>query len=355
LAFLLLRVPSLTSPAGSFRCRLTYPGSLPSSRHYRSASTRREGCHALASFRPQVFATSRRFSPPSGFAGFFHPAATSRVVAVQGLLSSRSGAGSSPAHSPLPLSPRALTGHCLGVSLSRPAGRRMPRSGCLDFEAFLRARQRCLRFGYQPHRSPLPSSVFISSRSSTTALVLVYPKPPAPDVASGALNSLRLALSVFQRQPRFLGLPRNQPARDFRAFRLKSPWLPRSTRLPALSRSGASLPAQRRWLITSPCPLAVVTQSPHRTLLGRFAFASRRPPDATLWMPRLRGLPPREVALPTVWGSAKPQPAPLFGFHLLQVVLHRLGFGLPKTSRSRRCLRGFELPSTRPQRISAAG
>jgi hypothetical protein len=38
---------------------------------------------------------------------------------------------------------------------------------------------------------------------------------------------------VFQRQPRFLGLPRNQPARDFRAFRLKSPWLPRSTRLPA--------------------------------------------------------------------------------------------------------------------------
>jgi hypothetical protein len=29
---------------------------------------------------------------------------------------------------------------------------------------------------------------------------------------------------VFQRQPRFLGLPRNQPARDFRAFRPKSPW-----------------------------------------------------------------------------------------------------------------------------------
>ena len=160
MASLLLRVPSLKSPACIFRCRPTYPGSLPSSRHHRSASTRREGCQAFASFRPQVFATSRRFPPPSGFAGFFHPAATSRVVAVQGLLSPRSGAGSSPARSPLSLPPRALTGPCLGSPLSRSTGRRMPRSGCLDFEAFLRAGQRCLRFGYQPPRRPLPSSVF---------------------------------------------------------------------------------------------------------------------------------------------------------------------------------------------------
>jgi hypothetical protein len=29
---------------------------------------------------------------------------------------------------------------------------------------------------------------------------------------------------VFQRRARFLSLPRNQPARDFRAFRPKSPW-----------------------------------------------------------------------------------------------------------------------------------
>jgi hypothetical protein len=75
----------------------------------RSASTSREGCQAFAPFRPQVFATSRRFSPPSGFAGLFHPAATSRVVAVQGLLSPRSRDPSSRSRSPMPLSSRVLT------------------------------------------------------------------------------------------------------------------------------------------------------------------------------------------------------------------------------------------------------
>jgi hypothetical protein len=87
----------------------------------RSASTSREGCQASAPFRPQVFATSRRFAPPSGFAGLFHPAATSRVVAVQGLLSPRSRDPSSRSRSPLPLSSRALTGPP-GSSLSRPTG-----------------------------------------------------------------------------------------------------------------------------------------------------------------------------------------------------------------------------------------
>jgi hypothetical protein len=37
-----------------------------------------------ATFRPQVFSTSRRFPPPSGFAGLFHPAATSRVFPFRG-------------------------------------------------------------------------------------------------------------------------------------------------------------------------------------------------------------------------------------------------------------------------------
>jgi hypothetical protein len=54
----------------------------------------REVCQSLASFRPQVFSTSRRFPPRFGFAGLFHPASH-----VQGCR--RSGAS-------LPAQPRAL-------------------------------------------------------------------------------------------------------------------------------------------------------------------------------------------------------------------------------------------------------
>jgi hypothetical protein len=137
--------PPQSSFAQISRSHLSMPAYLPRVSSLIAASPERvhfrEGSHAFATFRPQVFATSRRFPPPSGFTGFFHPAATSRVVAVQGLLSPRSGAGSSPARSPLPLPPRALTGHCLGECRFRVfAGHRMPRSGCPDFEAFLRAR-----------------------------------------------------------------------------------------------------------------------------------------------------------------------------------------------------------------------
>ena len=113
----------------------------------RSASTSREGCQALAPFRPQVFATSRRFPPPSGFASLFHPAATSRVVAVQGLLSPRSRAPSSRPRSPLPLSSRKLTDPPAVRSRVPPADR-VPHPRSLGFEALLRARSRCLRFGY---------------------------------------------------------------------------------------------------------------------------------------------------------------------------------------------------------------
>jgi hypothetical protein len=76
---------SSSSPWGDTSCR----GSRPSSRHHRAASTRRESTPAPATFRPQAFSASRRFPPPLGFAGLFHPAATSRV-SVQGFLPLRS-------------------------------------------------------------------------------------------------------------------------------------------------------------------------------------------------------------------------------------------------------------------------
>ena len=181
LAFLLLRVPSLKPPTCIFRCRLTYPGSRPSSRHHRSASTIREGCHALASFRPQVFSTSRRFSPLSGFAGLFHPASH-----VQGCR--RSGAS-------LPAQPRSLleSRFLLAVAvqsphrflqdglLSQPACPRMPLSERLGFEAFLRARQRCVRFGITSPQ-PAPLFGFHLLQVVNHRLGFGYPKPSARDV-----------------------------------------------------------------------------------------------------------------------------------------------------------------------------
>ena len=224
MAFLLLRVPSLKSPAGIFRWPHTYPGSHPSSRHHWSASTSREGCQAFATFRPQAFTASRRFPPPSGFTGLFHPAATSRVVAVQGLLSPRSKAASSAAHAPVPLSSRALTGPCPAVRFRVPPAAGCHTRGCLDFEAFLRARQRCVRFGVSLPAARSPLRFFLlqvvnhrlgSGSPESPAHSVVLPRLLSPD---------SIALSVFQRRARFLSLPRNQPARDFRAFRPKSPW-----------------------------------------------------------------------------------------------------------------------------------
>jgi hypothetical protein len=200
----------------------------------RSASTSREGCQASAPFRPQVFATSRRFAPPSGFAGLFHPAATSRVVAVQGLLSPRSRDPSSRSRSPLPLSSRALTGPP-GSSLSRPTGnpastpeeastsRLCSTRGRVAYGSgiSLPAARSPLRFFSPPGRQPPPRLQFPQSHplatipSETLRLGVFYAPPRSAPSA---------ALSVFQRRARFLGLPRNQPARDFRAFRPKSPW-----------------------------------------------------------------------------------------------------------------------------------
>jgi hypothetical protein len=177
---------------------LTYPGSRPSSRHNQSASTRREGCQALASFRPQVFSTSRRFSPPSGFAGFFHPAATSRVVAVQGLLSPRSRAPSSRAASPLPLPLRALTGTRVVRLFGAPLV-----IGCHPRSVRLRgfdprgAALSAARVFASPQLAPLFG--FFSSRSSTAA---VSSSSPEPSARNDSLESSSCS-ALFGRSQRF--------------------------------------------------------------------------------------------------------------------------------------------------------
>jgi len=172
---------------------LAYPGFRPSSRHHRGAFTGCEGCHALTTFRPQAFSASRRFAPLSGFASLFHPAATSRVVAVQGVLSSRSCPSSSKALAPLLLSSLVLE--------SFPK-KQLSRRSRLSSEAFIHARPRSLRFGVSLPVSRSPLRFSVSSRSSSTAFDSDYSESSAHDVASTAPPSPKEKLCCFSRLQR---------------------------------------------------------------------------------------------------------------------------------------------------------
>jgi hypothetical protein len=198
LGVLLLRVPSLHFSRSYLSVRaLAYPGFRPSSRHHRGASTRCEGCHALTMFRPQAFSASRRFAPPSGFASLFHLAATSRVVAVQGVLSPRSRPTSSVVLAPLPFSfhlPRCTEVHDSSRRIRPPSpfrGRSM-RRGRLDSEAFIHARPRSLRFGVSLPASRSPLRFSVSSRSSTAAFATDYPAASTHGVAGSTLRKALL-------------------------------------------------------------------------------------------------------------------------------------------------------------------
>ena len=75
----------------------------------RKVSTHCVRSPAPAKFRPQVFATSRRFAPPSRCAGLFRPAATSRVSPFRDFSRFCEGHGSSPQPFPHAVGPNALT------------------------------------------------------------------------------------------------------------------------------------------------------------------------------------------------------------------------------------------------------
>jgi hypothetical protein len=110
-----------------------------------------------------------RFVPSSGFRSL---STVSSALRLRGLIPSRShvqgcrrSGASLPAQpttssvvcAPVPLSSRALTGHCPAARFRAPPAAGCHTRGCLDFEAFLRARQRCVRFGVSlpAARSPL--------------------------------------------------------------------------------------------------------------------------------------------------------------------------------------------------------
>jgi len=94
------------------------------------ASTQLEGSQVLDTFRPQVFSTSRRLSPPPALRACFVPQPRPGTFARSGAsILCAAAASSSEASCPLAVVRRAALRNKF----------RSPRSGALGFEAFIRA------------------------------------------------------------------------------------------------------------------------------------------------------------------------------------------------------------------------
>jgi len=100
----LFRAPSRSPPQVPFRAPAHCQGFGPL-RDITSARPRSRGFHDLASFRPQAFAASRRFSPRSGFEACFILEPRPGFVPVQGLLAPRSASALVGRRSPLAVGP----------------------------------------------------------------------------------------------------------------------------------------------------------------------------------------------------------------------------------------------------------
>jgi hypothetical protein len=153
---LLFRAPSRHDLARlHFRgVELDLPRFRPSSRLHPTASTHREASHGLASFRPQAFAASRRLSPRSGLQACFIPLPRPGLACSGCSSLAQPSSLIDPSRAPLPLiAPRSPTE--IGCHVERPRLRGFdPRE-----IAFA-------RLSYSPRRASLPSSGFVSSRSS---------------------------------------------------------------------------------------------------------------------------------------------------------------------------------------------
>jgi len=166
-----LRSVFACAPAPPLSVRRVLPwGSLPSSRRYRW-SPHLAGLPGPASFRPQVFSTSRRLAPPPASRACFIPLPRPGFP-FRGLVSRRSRADSSPAMPPCPSpSPRSPV-----ARLPRHAG----------WTSRLCSAIRCDRRGrFLPFRAAAPLFGFSSSRLS---------RPPLPGCPGAAHD---LAAGIF--------------------------------------------------------------------------------------------------------------------------------------------------------------
>jgi len=219
---LLLRVPSLLLLARlTFRSELHLAsGSSPSSRLHSRAATFREDSHVLATLRPQVFSTSRRFAPHSSSRAYFIPLPRP---------GSRPFRGFSPRAATLPHREEPAPMPLVRARLTRL--RRLPPLPDLDFEAFIHARPRSPLRSYSPRREPLPSSSFSPPGSHSSPWAPAYPEPSALHVHLGHLR-----LRVRPQGPSSASTPRGA-----RSSRLR-PDLPARGFEPTLRVSGSALP-----------------------------------------------------------------------------------------------------------------
>lgn len=124
-------VPSLfaTSPTASTPFRAP-------ERRPRGLQPAHGSSHATASFRPQVFSTSRRLAPPSDSRAYFIPQPRPGSSSVQGFLPSHSGS-------------RLIAGPCPLVVAARPlAGDPAAMNALPDFEALFRVTKRSSESGF---------------------------------------------------------------------------------------------------------------------------------------------------------------------------------------------------------------
>jgi len=133
---------------------LDLPRFRPSSRLHPTASTHREASHRLTSFRPQAFSASRRLPPRSGLQAYFIPLPRPGLACSGSSPLAQPSSLIDPSCAPLPLcAPRSPTE--IGCRVERPRLR-----------GFVPREIAFARLSYSPRRASLPSSGFVSSRSS---------------------------------------------------------------------------------------------------------------------------------------------------------------------------------------------
>lgn len=138
-----LRLPS----CAAFQTARPALGFLPSSRRHRRCP-HVAGFPLAATFRPQVFSTSRRLSPPSASRASFIPQPRPGFP-FRGLIPTRSRTGSSPVRASLPLSRT-----CSPVA-------RLPHNTRLSFEALLRGAIRTSKSAVNLRRRRSPLRFFL--------------------------------------------------------------------------------------------------------------------------------------------------------------------------------------------------
>jgi len=200
-----LRFDSSPSPFGGSS---TSPRFLPSSRHHPSAATYREGIPFPRYVASAGFLNLSTPCSALGLAGLFHPAATSRVPPVQGLLSSRSHPSSSEGACPHAVEPSTTHQLAPAATVLGPRLRGLyPRE---------------IAFAPPPlftTTEAAPLIEFISSRPSTSRRGPSLPGTSAHDVDSKNLRfRARLQSSSPACPPREASTatsPRRPPARGF--------------------------------------------------------------------------------------------------------------------------------------------